>query len=182
VEQKGAAIKSTLTAIEKLYGAAAYRHVLDAIPEDIRAQITPTVISVRWYPVEVSAAIHLALRDRVGRGSWEPSHAIGVEAARNEFTGIYRVFLRAVQYDTLWERMERAWSHYNSAGRLQWLEQKPGSMSVQIVGVSGFNPGIWQVIAGRTQELLHLSGARSPSCTPRDMSPTSARIEGIWLE
>ncbi|MGZ5969978.1 MAG: hypothetical protein ACXWP4_20035, partial [Polyangiales bacterium] len=97
MEQKGAAIKSTLAAIEKLYGAAAHRAVIEAVPADVRAMITPTVIPVRWYPVEVSAAIHLALRDRFGHGSWEPSHAVGVEAARNEFTGIYRVFLRAVQ-------------------------------------------------------------------------------------
>jgi hypothetical protein len=182
VEQKGAALKSTLAAIEKLYGAPAHRDVIESLAEEVRAEIGGTVMSVRWYPVEIVAAVHVALRDRVGRGSWEASHAVGVEAARIDFTGVYRVFLRAVQYDTIWERMERAWSHYNSQGKLVWSERKEGSMSCQVTGVAGFNPGIWHAIAGRTQGLLLLSGAQSASCTPRDMTESSARIEGIWFD
>jgi len=179
VQQKGAAIKSTLAAIEKLYGADAYAQLIESLPEDVRAQITP-VLPVQWYPVEVTAAIHAALRET--RGSWEASHAVGVEAARIDFTGIYRVFLRAVQYDTIWERMERAWSHYNSQGKVEWSDRSAGAMSASIVGVASFNPGIWQAIAGRAQGLLLLSGAKSASCTAREMTATSGRIEGIWFD
>lgn len=100
MEQKGAAIKSTLAAIEKLHGAAVQKELIASLPAEMRDRITP-VLPVQWYPVEIVAAIHAAVRDRIGRGSWEASHAIGVEAARIDFTGIYRVFLRAVQYDTI---------------------------------------------------------------------------------
>jgi hypothetical protein len=182
LDQKGAAIKSTLAAIEKLFGANVQREIVESLSEAIRAHIVPTVLPVKWYPVEVTAALHVAVRDRVGKGSWDASHAIGVEAARIDFTGIYRVFLRAVQYDTIWERMERAWSHYNSQGKVVWIERAPGVMAVNVVGVAGFNPGIWHAIAGRAQGLLQLSGAKAASCTPRDMTPVSGRLDGVWFD
>jgi len=181
VQQKGVAIKSTLAAVEQLYGAEAYNEVFESLPDEIRAQISP-VLPVQWYPIEVTAAIHLAVRDRIGRGSWESSHAVGVEAARIDFTGIYRMFLRAVQYDTILERMERAWSHYNSQGKIVWHDRSEGTMSATISAVDGFNPGIWQAIAGRAQGLLLLSGAKGASVTTRDVTTTSGRIEGIWFD
>ena len=181
MQQKGVAIKSTLAAVEKLYGAAAHIEVIESLPEEIRAQISP-VLPVQWYPIGVTAAVHLVVRDRIGGGSWESSHAIGVEAARIDFTGIYRMFLRAVQYDTILERMERAWSHYNSQGRIVWHDRSAGTMAATISGVDGFNPGIWQAIAGRAQGLLQLSGAKGASVTTRDMTTTSGRIEGVWFD
>lgn len=78
--------------------------------------------------------------------------------------------------------MERAWSHYNSQGRLTWTDRSPGSMAVSVTGVANFNPGIWQAIAGRAQGLLLLSGAKSASCTAKDMTATSGRVEGIWFD
>src|ERR1700727_27074 len=123
MRQKGVAIRSTLQAIANLYGEASLARVKGALPEAVRAQIEPRVLPVAWYPIAVSAAIHEAIRDALGDGNWEISHTIGIEAARIDFTGVYRVFLRSMQYDTMWDRAQRAWTNYNSHGETRWVDR-----------------------------------------------------------
>src|SRR5262249_39288126 len=81
VKQKGAAIRGTLRALATLHGDGALAAVKAALRPEVRSQIEPVVLATSWYPIEVSAAIHAAIREIVGRGSWAASHAIGYEAA-----------------------------------------------------------------------------------------------------
>ena len=74
-----------------------------AIAPQLLAQIEPRVLPVAWYPVEVTAALHVAIRDVLGHGKWTASRALGVQAAQIDFNGIYRGFLRSMQYDTVFE-------------------------------------------------------------------------------
>ena len=182
VRQKGAAIKSTLQAIGNLHGASSLEGVKGRLPDAIRTQIEPRVIPVAWYPIAVSAAIHEAIRDEIGDGNREASHAIGVEAARIDFTGVYRVFLRSMQYDTMWDRAERAWSNYNSRGVGSWAERSPGHAVGVITGVSGFNLGVWEAVAGRLEGLLRMSGAKGATIEVRDFSATECRLDALWVE
>jgi hypothetical protein len=180
MRQKGAAIKSTLQAIARLHGEEALKGVKERIPAEIRTQIEPRVLPVAWYPVAVSAAIHEAIRDTIGNG--EASHKIGVEAAHIDFTGIYRVFLRSIQYNTMWDRAERAWAHYNSQGEGKWIDREPGHAVCTMTGVSGFNLGVWEAVAGRLEGLLQMSGAKGATLEVKDFSPTGCRMDAMWLE
>jgi hypothetical protein len=182
VKQKGAAIKSTLQAIANLRDAAALDAVKGALPAAIRAQIEPHVLPVAWYGVEVTAAIHVAIRDVLGGGQWSFSHTIGVEAARIDFNGIYRLFLRSMQYDSLWDRVARAWETYNSQGHPHWEDRTNGSAKGVVTGVSGFNVGMWNAVAGRCESLLTLGGARGASVEVREANATSCRMDALWLE
>jgi hypothetical protein len=182
VKQKGAAIKSTLQAIERLHGEESLARVKGALAPAILAQIEPRVLTVAWYPIEVSAAVHLAIRDVIGQGDWSASRAIGVEAARIDFNGIYRVFLRSLQYDTIWERTQRAWVNYNSQGTARWEERAPGTAQGMVTGVTGFNVGVWNAVAGRLESLLHMSGARGATIDVHDATSTSCSFDAMWLE
>jgi hypothetical protein len=181
VKQKGVAFRSTLLAIERLHGEGAVARVKDAMPERHRASME-NILAVNWYPIEVSAALHVAIRDTIGRGEWRESHRLGVEAARIDFTGIYRAVLRAIQYDTIWDRMERAWTTYMSGGNAKWEERGHGTMRGYVEGVAGFNNGMWLATAGRMEGLLLLSGAKGASAEPSDMTPTAAKFEALWIE
>jgi hypothetical protein len=182
MKQRGAALRSTLLSIEKLYGKQTLQAVKDAVPDEHRVRLEEPALAVTWYPVEVSAALQVAIKNVIGRGTWNASHRIGVEAARVDFTGIYRVLLRAVQYDSIWDRMERAWAHYNSQGDAKWVDRGRGTATGRITGVTGFNPGIWQAVAGRAEGLLVLAGVRAASVSVAEGSERSARIEAVWLE
>jgi len=182
MQQKGAAIKSTLQSIANLYGEASLKRVKDLLPADVRAQIEPRVLPVAWYPIAVSAAIHEAIRDALGEGDWKVSHELGIEAARIDFTGVYRVFLRSMQYDTMWDRAERAWANYNSQGATKWSDREHGRAIGSISGVSGFNLGVWEAVAGRLEGLLQMSGAKGATIEVKDSSPTDCVLDALWIE
>jgi len=178
---KGVAIRSTLRAVERLHGRDAVTRVKQAVPEAARATLEH-VLPVEWYPVEVSAALHAAIREVIGAGSWEASHALGVEAAKLEFTGLYKALIRAVQYDTVWDRMERVWTTYNTTGKPDWFERGRGRARGTIIGVAGYNEGIWQSVAGRCEGILVLCGARGANVVTKNPSSTRCDFEAMWLE
>jgi len=182
VNQKGAALRSTLQAIANLYGDEMLAQIKGTLRKEIRAQIEPRILSVAWYPIEVSAAIHVAIRDTLGNGQWDMSHTIGMEAAKIDFTGIYRVLLRSMQYDTVWDRAQRAWDNYNSQGKASWGEREAGGAKGIVTGVIGFNRGIWNAVAGRFESLILLSGARGASVEVQEPSASGCRFNALWLE
>ena len=182
MNQKGAAIRSTLQAVANLHGNDALEQIKGHLRKEIRAQIEPRILPVAWYPIEVSAAVHIAIRDVLGKGQWDMSHTIGIEAAKIDFNGIYRVFLRTMQYDTLWDRAQRAWDNYNSQGAAKWGNREGGSAKGFITGVTGFNRGIWNAVAGRFESLIALSGGRGASVEVEDPTATGCTFNALWLE
>lgn len=174
---KGAGIRSLLLAIEELKGTGAVAAVKAALPEHVRAQIEPQILASGLYPVEVSASLQVAVRDVLGGGSWEISHRLGVEAALIDFRGIYRVFLRALDRDSIWDRIERAFAQYTSQGIMRWTERTSSGARGHAAGVSGYNEGLWVSAAGRMQGLMMLSGAKKAVVRAVDPTPESCRFE-----
>jgi hypothetical protein len=181
VKLKGLGLKNTLVALEKLHGREALERVREAMPSRLRESIV-NVLPLEWYSVELTAAVHVAIRDTLGGGQWSESQRISREAAMVEVTGVYRVILRAVQYDTVWDRMERMWPQYYDAGEARWIDRGRGHATAEFRGVAGFNEGMWGSIAGRIEILLEMTGARGAAVTVKQPSSTHATIEALWLE
>ena len=127
---KGVGLKNTLASLEKLHGKEGLERVKQAMPPRLREPLTQ-VLPIEWYQVEVTAALHIAIRDTLGGGSWDESQRISMEAAKLELNGVYRVMLRAVQYDTVWDRMERMWRTYYDAGEAKWVDRGQGHATAQ---------------------------------------------------
>jgi hypothetical protein len=181
VKLKGLGLRNTLLALEKIHGKEALERVKEAMPARMRETIAQ-VLPLEWYPVELTAALHIAIRDTLGGGSWKESQRIAREAGKTEATGVYRVILRAVQYDTVWDRMERMWPQYYDAGDARWVDRGRGHATAEFRGVAGFNEGMWASIAGRIETLLEMAGARGAAVTVKDPASTHATIEALWLE
>lgn len=178
---RGAGIKSLLQSIERVHGHEGLEAVKAAVPKHIRDQIDPRVLPVQWYPVEVSASLQVGVRDVLGGGKWEEAHRLGVAAAKIDFGGIYRVFVRAVPYETIWDRANRIWTQYNSQGTAEWTDRREGYARSLIRGASGYNMGLWKSVAGRTEGLLQLAGCRAAAVTVLEASNTYCRLEAMWL-
>lgn len=178
---KGLGLKNTIVALEKLHGKDALERVKEAMPARLRETVA-LVLPLEWYPVEVTAALHTAIRDTLGGGSWKESQRISRQAAMVEVTGVYRLILRAVQYDTVWDRMERMWPYYYDAGEARWVDRERGHARAEFRGVAGFNEGMWASVAGRIEVLLEMTGARAAAVTVQDPGSTHATIEALWLE
>ena len=113
-----------------------------------------------WTPGE-GAALHRAVRRLFGSGGLGANRRVGSEAARLDFGGVYRLFIRVADYDTLLQGLGRAWLRYNSAGAVTWDEVAPGSARGQITGVAGYTEEMWHSVAGRLEQILMLAGAKS---------------------
>jgi hypothetical protein len=181
VKLKGLALKNTLVTVEKLHGKDGLNLVKLALPPRIRETMSQ-ILPIEWYPVEVPAAMHVAIRDTIGGGSWEESQRISREAAKIELNGVYRIIMRAVQYDTIWDRMERMWPQYYDSGEARWVDRGRGHAMAEFRGVAGFNEGMWRSIAGRIELLLENSGSRGAAVTIKHAASTRATIEALWLE
>jgi hypothetical protein len=180
VRIKGLGLKNTLKSIEKLHAKAGLDRVKDAMPPRAREAVSQ-ILPIEWYPVEVCAALHIAIRETIGGGAWSESQKISREAAKIELFGPYRLMMRAVQYDTIWDRMERMWPQYYDAGEAKWVERGKGNATAEFRGVAGFNEGMWLSIAGRIEILLDRTGARAAIATLKDPSSTHATIEALWV-
>ena len=123
----------------------------------------------------------VAVRDVFGDGKWDHSHTLGVIASQIDFTGLYRLYLRAVQYDTIWDRTERAWSNYNSQGEARWVDRTTTSATGEIRGVTGYNAGLWNSVAGRAEGLLRMAGVTTATVQLVEGSTTHATFSAIWI-
>lgn len=180
---KGTALSSTLGAIEHVHGASGLAAVRAALPTAVRRLIDDEpILAVRWYPVEIVAALHVAVRDVVGHGDWSASHALGMAAAREDFKNLYRIVIRALTPTTVWSRMERMWTLYNSRGKFTWIERKPGSVHVIIRDVAGYNPGMWNAVAGRGQQVILMTGAKAANVAVVRSTESEGEFEGLWFE
>ena len=182
MDQKGTAIKSLLASIERLHGPDALRKVLEVVPREWREKIEGPILAVGWYDTRIVGAIHVGVRDVVGGGDYRVSKPIGREGSRIDFGGVYRLLLRAVQYDTIWDRIERAWAAYNTHGQAKWISRKHGSAIGLVTGVEHFNDGQWWSIAGRCEMMLEMAGAKGTSVDAIEMAPDHAKIEAIYVE
>jgi hypothetical protein len=177
---KGATLKHSLLAIESLWGQETLAKVKELLPPRTREWVDHVTL-LDMIPPEVFGDLHEAVKKTLGSTGWEASHALGSEAARLEFGGIYRVLLRAVQYDTVWDRIERAWDHIVGRGAFRWIERRDDFVKAEIVGVTGFHPGIWHSAAGRAERLLVMSGAKSANVTMMEALPTRSMFEAYWV-
>jgi hypothetical protein len=181
VQIRGAGLRSLLLAIEKLYGPEKLAAIKGAMPSHVRAQ-ADRVLPVQWYDVEVNAQVHVAVRNVIGGGKWDESHRIGIEAARIDFSGIYRVIVRTMSYDTVWNQAQRMWIHYNSQGSAEWTERREGYALGLIRGVAGYNFGLWQSCAGRMEAMLAMTGIKTATVAVKEASSTYAKLEAMWIK
>jgi uncharacterized protein (TIGR02265 family) len=180
VQVKGVAIRSLLAAIEVAFGAPALGRVTGALSEEVRAQLEPVVLASSFYPIAVSAAIHEAIRYSLGGGSVNANRRVGAEAARRDFSGIYRVFIRVADYNRLLEGIERAWRQYNSHGSVEWQRIGGHEARCAIREVEGFTEAMWHSIAGRFETMLLLSGAKHATVAVDDWSAHNVTLHARW--
>jgi hypothetical protein len=179
---KGTALMSTLRAIEDLHGKSAVVAVRAALTPDSRQLLDEPLLPVRWYPVELLSGIHVAVRDLVGHGDWRASHALGMAAAKLDFGNLYRVVIRALNATTVWSRMERMWGLYNSRGKFEWIDLKRGNMHCIIRDVAGYNGGMWNAVAGRGEQVVLMTGAKTADVHVIRWTETQAEFDGVWVE
>ncbi len=157
---KGTAILALLTAITKLYGSDGLAEVKGAMPDEHRRVIDGLLMPTAYYPVALAAALHEAVRLRLGNGSTTVNRRIASEAAREDFSGIYKVFFHLMKPEAVLKRLNSAFKQYNSQGQVAWSAITPSHAEGVVKDVSGWTEPMWHALMGRLEVALALAGAR----------------------
>ena len=181
MQAKGASIRNVLVALERVAGKEVLAKVLETLSPAARTKLEGPILVSTFFPMSISAEIHAGIRQIVGNGTWAMNRKVGAEAARIDFKGVYKVFLRLMDYDATLDRLVPAFRQYNSQGEVRWLERGHDTASFEVVGVEGFNEGQWESIAGRLEAVLLLCGAKSATVTLTRAWPTECQGQLSWI-
>lgn len=176
----GTAVRTLLLAIQSEYGDDGLAKVKAALPESVQRQLEKPVLATVAYPVEVSASLHEAIRTQLGGGTFVVNRKLGMVAARIDFSGVHRVFIRVADYETLLHATARAWGRYNSHGRVEWSNITSSSATGTVKYVVGYTEAMWHAIAGRIETILILGGAKNASCTVQEFTDRQVVYHVLW--
>ncbi len=176
---KGTALRSTIAAIELVAGPVGLARVISTLRADVRGLVETGLLASKGYPPSVSAALHIAVRDALGAGTWAMNHKVGLMAARVDYGGVYRAVLWTLDEGALLDRLPRSWRQYNSAGGVT-IERGPGRALASIEGVHDFNLGMWTAIAGRVEGLFSMVGSKEARARVTNPGDTRCQIDVRW--
>ncbi len=154
--------------------------IVAALAPDIRTMLEPVVLASSMYSIEVPCAIHEAVRVQLGGGSVSANRKLGAAAAREDFRGVYRIFIRIADYPRLLQGIERAWRQYNSRGEVSWTLRGDSEAECVISDVNGYSEAMWHSIAGRFETMLVLSGAKRASVAVSEWSDNRVALRARW--
>lgn len=177
---KGSSIRGLLGAADQAFGAGARVRVIAGLRPEIRSQLEPMVLASKLYPIEVAAAIHEVVCSELGAGSVTANRRLGAAAASQDFTGVYRVFIRIADYRTLFTGIERAWRQYNSQGAVECTLLDRNEAHCVVRDVSGFTEAMWHSIAGRFETMLKLCGATHAVVVVAEWSDSRVVLDARW--
>jgi len=180
MEVRGTALRSVLVACDEEFGAGSSKRGLDSVDSGVRVALQGAVLSTSWYPVAAQAALHEAVRVALGYGSMEANRRVGRRAALDDFRGVYRVFLPLLKWKFLWSSLDRAWSRYNSAGRVLCTEHGARRARFSIVEVQGYTDPMWHAICGRMCAVIEFAGGRDVRGRVLETGATRGEFEFDW--
>ena len=175
------ALRGLLAAIEQEYGTEGLTRVRAALPADVRLRLEAPVEPDAQFPIAVPAALHDAIRSELGKGDLAANRRVGEIAARADFGGVFRAFIRVADYGTLLRATERAWQRYNSHGRVEWPFIGKGQATATIKHVKGYTEPMWEGIAGRLEAVLTLGGAKDAKVTVDEWTEHDVRYRLRWI-
>lgn len=182
MQTKGTAIRALLAAIEQVYGAQGLRSVKQALTEEHRAAVDGVVLPTTYYPIELAAAVHDAIKKLFGNGTTSANRRIGAEAARNDFRGVYKVFVRFMEFENVLKRGDSAFKQYNSQGEMTWSTLTATHAAGAVTGVRGWTEPMWVSLMGRFETILTLCGGRAATAKVVRFSDKDCVFELAWVK
>ena len=180
MQVKGVALRTTLLSIELELGKDALDRVMRAVPPDTREALAPGVLAASSYDIRHQAALHEAVREQLGAGTFTANRRVGARAAKIDFGGVYRVFVIAATYERLVRTADRAFRQYNSQGAVVWKRIERGHADGEVVGVDGWTEAMWHALAGRLETLLVLGGAKHATVRVEAPTSTGCHMHAEW--
>lgn len=123
---KGSVVKSRLAFVEEHSGQDGVQRVLAALPEADRKALA-SVITVKWYPLELGTRLDDAIVRVLGDGKPEFFERLGAASADKNLTTVHKAFVTTGDPQAFLARTPAIYSMYYEKGRREY--QKTGDKS-----------------------------------------------------
>jgi hypothetical protein len=158
---KGVAFRTIDHCFLELCGSAAHdraRALLDTpVLDAFRYQ---TLLPASWYPISWYREVFRAFRSATNLGPELPRR-IGAAAVRHDMKGVHkRLVAWLTSPQTLLGLSQRVFNTYYDTGTLAIVESHGGYVRMRASGCVGWDLNMWSELAGSSQALLEVAGAR----------------------
>lgn len=162
---KGVNFRTFIKVLRKLRGERVAEAALDLAPDELaRSFRAGLVFSGNWYPLAWYAELHRAAQRASGAGP-ELARTIGLEATRDDLSGIYRIFLLVVSPEFVLNKAPLLFNTYYDTGTMTVSESSRGWARARWSGCTGFDRNVWQDVVGSCQAGLEAAGAKDVTMT-----------------
>ena len=157
---KGVNFRTFVKVLRKLRGERITEATLDLAPSELARNFRAgLVFSGNWYPLSWYADLHRAAQKATGAGP-ELARTIGLEAVRDDLSGIYRIFLLVVSPEFVLGKAPLLFNTYYDTGTMAVGESSRGWARARWTGCTGFDRNLWLDVEGSCQAGLEAAGAK----------------------
>lgn len=159
IEEKGAALRSTLGAIRDELGAEVLEKVLLALPEsDFReAAKSGRVLAASWYPIRHRRELYVAL-GRVAPQERGLPRRISARATTEDMRGIYAFIVKLVTPTTLATYAPRVVATYFRGPSVSTEHIERGLVRFRFERFVGFDAALWEDMLSGCETILRIAG------------------------
>ena len=155
---KGSVVKSRLAFVEEHSGKEGVQRVLAALPEADRKALA-SVISVKWYPLDLGTRLDDTIVRVLGGGKPEFFERLGAASADKNLTTVHKAFVTNGDPHGFLQRTPAIYSMYYERGRREY--QKTGDRSAVLTthDAEVFSAPDCLTIVGWHRRALEMCGA-----------------------
>lgn len=159
---KGIAFNTLMASFLDMEGAPVHERMVASLPTPLREAVqTGRLLASSWYPSEWYRELWQAIRRVTGKDAAH-NRQLGKECIRRDMNTVYRVALKALSPETVFSVLPRLWGNYYNTGSLHIVEKGSGFVRAEWRGCTGFDRNMWEEVAGSSEGLLEMAGAKSP--------------------
>jgi len=155
---KGSVIKSRLAFVEEHAGKAGVDQVLAALKDDDRKALA-SVITVKWYPLELGTRLDDAIVRVVGGGKAEFFERLGAASAEKNLTSVHKAFVTRGDPHGFLTRTPAIYSMYYEKGRREYKKTGDKSAVLTTRDAEMFSTPDCLTIVGWHRRALEMCGA-----------------------
>lgn len=158
---KGVAFRTVAHCFLELSGAPAHERAVTLLTKEVaEAYRYGTLLPASWYPISWYREVFRAFRAATGAGPELPRR-IGALAVQHDMRGAHKRFVAwFTSPQTLLSLSQRVFNTYYDTGRVEIVEARAGFVRMRATGCIGWDLNMWSELAGSSQALLEVAGAR----------------------
>jgi uncharacterized protein (TIGR02265 family) len=155
---KGSVIKSRLAFVEEHAGKAGVDQVLAALKDEDRKALA-SIITVKWYPLELGTRLDDAIVRVVGGGKAEFFERLGAASAEKNLTSVHKAFITRGDPHAFLTRTPAIYSMYYEKGRRDYTKTGDKSAVLTTRDAEMFSTPDCLTIVGWHRRALEMCGA-----------------------